>query len=434
MLGTQNTKTVVVALLGVVALVVAAVPAAGHEASPDEHSGGGPQMSGYAIHPGADNQTDALVAIQLDEWGHVSERRIGAVRQSRSTPREACTAAMWCTEPTEGGVGGLAFGPDGTLFGIQGGDLVTISTVSGRPTTIGSLGETVPGGPLTFDCSGDLWMISRTTTNNQDRSSTVYNVDPDTGAATEVGQLGHPVIGLAARGGTVFGLGPYYNNAPWNVSGSRDADLLTVDFSTSSAAQVGALNTRVDAGELAFAPDGTLWGVGTDSAEFRQLLFAVDTDSGAATVLAQTESNYRTLAIRGEPVCGQVVAAPASSGGTTAAGGGPVGGEAPGPTAGRTATREGGNDSGQPVAPSGGSDGWRVADRSPTGTGVAAGEPDGPEEADAGTEIAAAGSGAADAGDRAGSGAGWIALVVAFVVAGLAALGFGGWSRLGVGR
>ncbi len=427
----RTTGSLVVAALGVLVLLATAAPGLAHdpdepaEDPPQEHVQG-PDMSGYAVRisreyvrlgVGQNEISTELFRIYYDERG-VAEGKIGDLGAGFEN------------------VTGLAFAPDGTLYAVDSlggeeyrhggnpGRLITIDPATGVGTAVGPLGVVVSDVGLTFDCDGNLWMATGSDASNPNDPS-FYRVDRASGAATEVGPQGRPVSGLAANRNLVFGVG--------------DGSLVTIDTSTGAATQVGSLADEAGSAGLAFSPDGALWGIGDGH------IFTVDTNTGSARLHAAVETygyanrEYSSLAIPRGPLCSEPTRAigSGSTASTSGASGGPTapsdGRTVEGPPANQAGTET--NDGGATV-PSGGSGSWRVADRSPTGTGVAAGEPGGGgevEAADPGVEMAASTSGAADSGDPR-SGAPWVALVLAFVLAGLAALGAGGWSRLGLGR
>lgn len=159
-------------------------------------------------------------------------------------------------------VEGLAFSPEGVLYGVADGGasggsgltdvLLRLDTSSGAATLVGALSglQGAGTGPfdaldygLTFTCDGRLWLSSATT-------ETLWQVDPASGATTEVATLGAPVSGLAAAGDVLYG-----------ISVSDDQALYRIHPDTGAATRVGALGLPLDffdAG-LDFDADGTLW-------------------------------------------------------------------------------------------------------------------------------------------------------------------------------
>lgn len=155
-------------------------------------------------------------------------------------------------------VEGLAFSPEGQLFGVADGlnALYRINTTTGRATRVGPLSglPTTQSGfdfGLTFTADGRLWMSSDTT-------KQLWEVNPSTGAVRLVGNLGVMISGLAARGNEVFGIG-----VTDTVTGPADQGLWRIDVETATATLVGRFADPfpvVDAG-LDFDAQGRLWAV-----------------------------------------------------------------------------------------------------------------------------------------------------------------------------
>ena len=113
-------------------------------------------------------------------------------------------------------VEGLAFTSDGLLYGVADASassgaslsdlLVRINTTTGAGTLVGPLSGLAGIGPsgnldygLAATCDGRLWLSSDTT-------SQLWEVSPANGTTRLVGDLGHPVSGLAARGNRLVGV------------------------------------------------------------------------------------------------------------------------------------------------------------------------------------------------------------------------------------
>lgn len=172
--------------------------------------------------------------------------RVGAYTQAPIVPPEVVD------------VEGLAFAPDGQLYGVADGlnALYRINPSTGRATRIGPL-TGLPANPggydfgLTFTADGRLWLSSDTTTQ-------LWEVNPATGAVRLVGNLGVMISGLAARGNEVFGIG-----VTDTASSPRDQGLWRIDVETATATLVGRFDEPfpvVDAG-LDFDTLGRLWAV-----------------------------------------------------------------------------------------------------------------------------------------------------------------------------
>ena len=158
-------------------------------------------------------------------------------------------------------VEGLAFAPDGTLFGVvdatagTGGAatdfLIRINPSSGQGTLVGPLGLAGQGPAgnldygLAFTCDGKLWASSDTT-------GELWEVNRSSGSAHRVGATGQAISGLAASPDGLFG-----------ISVGATPSLFRIDTTDASATLVGQLNVGgvVDDAGLDFASDGQLWAV-----------------------------------------------------------------------------------------------------------------------------------------------------------------------------
>lgn len=216
--------------------------------------------------------------------------KVGEVRASNNAPVYA-------------DVEGLAFSPDGTLYGIDDASktLLRINTQTGLALPVGgSDGNT--GLPrnvnldfgLTFDCNGQLYASS-------DSRRTLYRLDRETGLATVVGAegaLGAQITGLAARADGVYGIGS-----------SGDENLYRIDTTHGTASLIGPLGAglRFTDGGLDFDAQGNLWGIadmtGATIDPVPSVLFRIDVQTGAATVIGNMLSGVESLAIA-PPPCG----------------------------------------------------------------------------------------------------------------------------------
>lgn len=197
----------------------------------------------------------------------------------------------------------LTLGPDGTLYGANDGDLVTVDTATGVATTVGPLGCCTTVSDMTFDASGGLWLLSGNPGN-------LYSVDVDTAAATLVGGLDQGVgSGLAADcAGNV-----YFTNAAAD-------QLIRVDTANPGASSVvGGFGVDISSGSLAFDADGTLWMLTRPAvAGAPSQTFTVDPVSGSATLVAAAVAgnNPSDLALQG-PACPDSEPAPTTTPVTT---------------------------------------------------------------------------------------------------------------------
>jgi sugar lactone lactonase YvrE len=195
-------------------------------------------------------------------------------------------------------VNGLAFAPDGRLFGVvdTGTDsLVTIDPTTAAVTPIGPLnlpsGNDVLNTGLTFGADGRLWMSAGAST-GQTSFNEWYELDPATGQALGAGQVllqglvGDPnerVFALAARcDGAIFGM-------------DGDEQLYQIDPDAALATAIGApANAVTIPSGIDFASDGALWGItfGANADTNPSQVFRIDPATGAI-------SDLRTVAISG---------------------------------------------------------------------------------------------------------------------------------------
>jgi hypothetical protein len=149
---------------------------------------------------------------------------------------------------------GLTLTPGGALYGVSDGNgaktLLRIDPATGLGTAIGALNLT--GGDtsgqldlgMAATCDGTLWLSSGT--------GLFWRIDPNTAAATFVGNLGAKITGLAARGNQVYGAGSQGNN-----------NFYTINTGTGAATAVGEYGTSnyITTTSPAFDARGQLWAV-----------------------------------------------------------------------------------------------------------------------------------------------------------------------------
>lgn len=206
-------------------------------------------------------------------------------------------------------VEGLAFAPDGTLYGVSDASevLLRINSATGASTAVGSLGLAGQGTGagnnldfgLSFTCDGKLWLAAET-------AAKLWEVNAANGSTRAVGALGAKITGLAARGQDLFGIGA-----------SGDERLYRIDTGNGAATPIGSgfgPSIRFDDGGLDFDAAGNLWAV----FDYRPTepnrssdLARIDAATGIATLTG------RSIADDGE---GLAIAPPACgpSGGATA--------------------------------------------------------------------------------------------------------------------
>jgi len=199
-------------------------------------------------------------------------------------------------------VEGLAFAPDGTLYGIDD-DTLNLFPISTVNATVDSSKEVhISGLPsagndfgMTFACDDNLYVSSVAR-----RSLYRVSLDGDATLIGSEGSLGVKISAIAAFGDPVrlFGLGN-------GIDGDGITDtpnLYEIDISTGVATEIGALGALAGAyseGGLAFDDSGQLWAI-TDR---RQLslpsqIMKIDIATGSASeVKATAEQGFESLAI-----------------------------------------------------------------------------------------------------------------------------------------
>ena len=203
-------------------------------------------------------------------------------------------------------VEGLAFAPNGTLFGVDD-DFLKLFPINQSTGAVISDGDVflsgIPAGGsndfgMTFDCGGNLYITSWVT-------KTLYRVDID-GKTTPIGgpgKLGVGISAIAAFGSPVqlFGL----SNGEDSQDPANIRKLWSIDTETGIATEVGTLGSEAldyaQAG-LAFDEEGILWAL-TDRRDeigfpLPSQVLQISTLSGQASAIASTqESGFESLAI-----------------------------------------------------------------------------------------------------------------------------------------
>lgn len=145
---------------------------------------------------------------------------------------------------------GLTYAPNGELYAVSDGvkALVRLDVKTGAATVIGSGGITGQSGQLdpalAFTCDGRLWMSTAAT-------GKFWQVDPGTGVATLVGNLGYKITGLAAHDNILYGAGS-----------NGDEGLYRIDPATAQTTLIGRFGSTVpyaSAVGLSFDNVGQLW-------------------------------------------------------------------------------------------------------------------------------------------------------------------------------
>lgn len=258
---------------------------------------------GYSINSdGPDDLTfDSLYRIDLATG---SETRIGRVN-SQGVIRSD--------------VEGLAFAPDGTLYGVDD-EAMTLFPINPDNGFIQATDEVVISGlpfggrndfGMTFTCDGSLYVTSVT-------RGSLYRLDLD-GTATLIGAeggLGANISAIAAYGDKLYGLG----NGLDSELAIDSRSLFEIDIDTGTATAIGPLGPAAgdySEGGLAFDDQGQLWAI-TDRRDPRigtplsSQVMKLDLATGTASAVRQTgEAGFESLAITVPRGCG-------ASGGDTA--------------------------------------------------------------------------------------------------------------------
>jgi hypothetical protein len=206
---------------------------------------------------------------------------------------------------------GLAFAPDGTLWGIddESMSLFPITTSNGAVSFQAekSLGGIQAGGGndfgMTFSCDNTLFITSVASNN-------LYSLDLE-GNSTVIGQLGANISAIAAIGNPtrLYGLG----NGQFENGNADSPNLYSIDTDTGAATLIGALGNTVgvyNQGGLAFDSSGDLWAitdrriVNGEIADLASQILSIDVSSGTASVVSSTsEIGFESLAIAPPTQC-----------------------------------------------------------------------------------------------------------------------------------
>jgi len=177
-------------------------------------------------------------------------------------------------------VEGLAFSPDGTLFGVSNpglggtGELIRIDPATGKAAPVGRIEGFLDLSSLAFAPDGTLFATADETPGTA--GSLLIRIDPLTGAGTTIGSIGYPTEAIAfAPDGTLFGAA--------DVTGDAKAQtLITIDPKTGAGTIIGSFGPKfTDVDAIAFSPDGILFGVNLDTG----ILFKIDTATGAGIIV-----------------------------------------------------------------------------------------------------------------------------------------------------
>ena len=241
---------------------------------------------GYSIN--SDSGSDDADSLYLIDLAAGTETRIGKVTSLDGTKID---------------VEGLAFAPDGTLYGVDDSSmtLFPLSTDTGQVQNADEVfisGLPSGGGNdfgMTFACDEDLYLTSVA-------KGSLYRMDLD-GTTTLIGSensLGVKISALAAYGDPVklYGLG---NGVDAELKVSTP-NLYEIDQATGIAFEIGPLGSAAgnytEAG-LAFDEEGQLWAIiDRRQLQFPSQVMKINTSTGAASDVKNTvESGFESLAI-----------------------------------------------------------------------------------------------------------------------------------------
>jgi hypothetical protein len=251
---------------------------------------------GYSIN--SDSPTDdhdSLYRIDLATGTHTRLGRVQSLGQIRSD------------------VEGLAFAPDGTLYGMddESMQLFPINIDNGAVVNQQEVNITgLPGGGgndfgMTFACDGNLYVSSVGT-----RSLYVVGLNGAAAIKGAPGSLGANISALAAFGNPVqlYGLGNGLT-AGGAVDSRKLYDIDPVNGTATEIGDLGGAAGSYNEAGLAFDNSGQLWAI-TDrravpGGPFPSQILRIDTGNGLATAVANTtELGFESLAITVPRGCG----------------------------------------------------------------------------------------------------------------------------------
>ena len=199
---------------------------------------------------------------------------------------------------------GLAFAPDGTLWGVDDNALVLFpintATAAINVLEMDDLPSSFPSGGgndvgMTFAGDSTLYLTSVIT-------QTLYHVD-EQGISTMVGgagALGANISAIAAIGNPtrLYGLG----NGLDEFNETDSPNLYSINTETGVATSIGPLTNALPyhEGGLAFDAEGNLWAITDRSSLDNQpsQVLSINVDTGLATVVSTTsETGFESLAI-----------------------------------------------------------------------------------------------------------------------------------------
>jgi len=245
--------------------------------------------------------TAAPVAYSINSDGPDSLTHDSLYRIDLATGQETRIGLVNSQGLVREDVEGLAFAPDGTLYGIddEAMRLFPINPDNGAvlvrdDVSISGLeGAGSNDFGMTFTCDGSLFVTSVS-------QGSLYRLTLD-GTATEIGSLGVNISAIAAFGDTLYGLG---NGLDQDLK-EDNPSLFSIDTGTGAATEIGPLGAAAGAyaeAGLAFDDSGTLWAITDrrDNVGFAlnsQVMQLSLTDGSASAVQETGEAGFESLAI-----------------------------------------------------------------------------------------------------------------------------------------
>jgi hypothetical protein len=178
-------------------------------------------------------------------------------------------------------VTGLAFAPDGTLYGVSDpafggtGDLIRIDPITGSATAVGPVGFPEVD-DLAIAPDGTIFAAVNPVAASP-AGPVLATIDPNTGAGTVIGPIGFCVEGLSfAPDGTLFGAADIFGCASAQT-------LITINTTTGVGTIIGPIGFP-DVEGISFTSGGTLFGADLGSGT----LITINPATGAGTAIGPT--------------------------------------------------------------------------------------------------------------------------------------------------